>query len=69
MPRAEEAYLLAGLAMIADGRPSSRNSFFSIEVGAGAFPAISQSVGSCLQCLVSISLSMWVWKVFVYAGN
>lgn len=58
MPRAEEAYLLAGLAMIADGRPSSRDSFFSIEVGAGAFPATSQSVGSCIQCLLSISLSM-----------
>lgn len=48
MSRAEEAYLLAGLAMIADGRPSSRNSFFSIEVAAGSFPAISQSVSSCL---------------------
>lgn len=66
MPRAEEAYLLAGLAMIADGRPSSRNSFFSIECWS---PAISQSVGSCLQCLVSTSLSMWVEKAFVYVGN
>lgn len=62
MPRAEEAYLLAGLAMIADGRPSSRNyRCWS--------PAISQSVGSCLQCLVSTSLSMWVEKAFVYVGS
>lgn len=52
MPRAEEAYLLAGLAMIADGGPSSKNSFFSIEAGAGAFPVVNQSA-SCLLPSVS----------------
>lgn len=56
MPRGEEAYLLAGLAMIADGSPSSTNSFFSMEAGARAFLAISLLVGSCLQRLVWISL-------------